>query len=220
MSVKRKIGFGVLFIMLLLLFAFVSVYFLAPPVLNSETFLQKIRGAGFNGFSWQVRRIGLDGADIGPLQLGPEKSLSIRSVRMDYSPGGLYDRRIRRIRISGVEIFCGIKDEKIFIRGIDPRAISAGFKSEKTAAPASERPIFPVSVGNIEISDGTLVFDREGDLQRLPFTLDLSIQKNGRIKGGLKAFPMGQEVFAEFDLDFQNKKIRPKINLSGSSSTS
>jgi hypothetical protein len=208
MSVKRKIGYGIGLFLLLLLCVFLSVILLIPPILNSESFSQKVRGAGFDGLSWKVRRIGLYGADIVGLRLGPKGAPSIKSVRMDYAPGGLYKRRIQSIQISGVEFYCGFKDGNFFIRGIDPQAISAGVKSEKTAAPVSEGSIFPVSVENIEISDASVVFVWEGGRQKLPFKIALSVKKDGLVHGVANAFPRAQEVTTDFEIDFHSKKIR------------
>jgi len=214
MSLKRKFVYGVFLFLLLLVCTLALLFFFAPPYLNSELFSQIVRDAGLKGFSWDVRRIGLTGADIGSLQIGTDekKALSVKSVQLDYSVKGLYKKHIKSVLVSGVDFYCGFKDGRFAIRGFDLQTFLDRFESEKNAPSPSKDADLPFSVGNLEIRSAMIVLEWEGKRLRIPFECKLTPKNSRFFHGILHAFPRTQEITTIFDLDLYAKRIHLKLD--------
>ncbi|NIS37741.1 hypothetical protein GWN26_01365, partial [Candidatus Saccharibacteria bacterium] len=61
---------------------------------------------GITDFDLDVQELDLDGATLGSLRVGtPENpALIIRSIHIDYSPGEIYQKKVKKIVASGVEL--------------------------------------------------------------------------------------------------------------------
>ena len=123
MSSKRKI---ILVVRLLLLLVVVVIglgfglYLYLPHYLESRVIRLLVAETGISDFAFKIRHIGISGADMGVLRIGPEQNpaLTIRSAQIDYSLKGLYRQRIERMTLSGIELFGEFKDKKFSLRGI------------------------------------------------------------------------------------------------------
>ena len=214
MSLKRKFVYGIFLSLALISCILVSLWFFIPLYLNSDYFLQIVRDAGINEFSWDVHRAGITGTDIGSLQIGPDerKSLVVQSVQVDYSLKGLCNKEIKSVTISGLEFYCGVKDGHFAIRGFDLQAAIKRFQSEKTPQSASADTSLPAYFGSLKVRNAVIVFEWEEEQFRIPVEFQLIPKQNNILHGILKAFLRTQEIAAVFDLDLPAKKISLEVN--------
>ncbi len=95
--------------------------YLLPGFVESKIISVLKKDAGITDFALEVQELDLYGADLGSLRIGtPENpALIIRSIHVDYSPGGIYQKKVERIVASGVELYCEYKTGQLGLRGFD-----------------------------------------------------------------------------------------------------
>lgn len=216
MSLKRNILKGVkssLFFFFAIFFALTCLCFYIPVYIHSKVIPSVAEKAGIKDFRCEIRSIGLTGADIASLQISDENTaLRISSARIDYSPGGLYRKHVRRVMLNGLELDCGMKNGEFFIRGFDLKR----FLERTRAIPPSSPPSEPVSVGCIDIRDAVILFDWEGRRFRLPLELEILPDKTWSVFNGvLRLFPRGQEILLTLNPRLKEKKIHLTFNAGG-----
>lgn len=111
MSLNRKfVGFSLSFALIFLILFCVLIfgYFYIPIYVESTLIPELAKKARIPYYTCDVRRIGFLGADFDSVRIKTETntSLSIDSVQIDYSIKGLYNKKIRRAVLSGIELFC------------------------------------------------------------------------------------------------------------------
>ncbi len=91
-----------------------GLYFFLPHYLESRIIPLLVAKTGIEDFAFNVRHIGIYGADLGALRIGPEQkpALLIRSAQIDYTPKELYQKKIERMTLSGIELYGEFKDGK------------------------------------------------------------------------------------------------------------
>jgi hypothetical protein len=107
MSSKRKIALSVRILFVLAVFVvglWAGLYFFLPRYLESRVIPRLMTETGIADFAIKVRHIGIYGADLGALRIGPEQkpALLIRSAQIDYTPRELYQKKIERMTLSGI----------------------------------------------------------------------------------------------------------------------
>ena len=190
MIVKRHIAYLVVGLLLLIGIGIGLVLFasyLLPEMLESKiaTILEK--DAGISEFKLNFRELDLDGANLGPLRLGSPQNpaLFIRSIQVDYSPGELYQKKVRNVVASGVELYAEYKNGHWGLRNFDLDRLLDRLNSdkmqEKKAADASAAS-FPK---RIEIHNATVILILEETTYRIPF--EMIIVKEEKAAHSLKA---------------------------------
>lgn len=83
-----------------------GVVFVLPEYLESSVIQRLAAANGFEAKEVRIRRIGLDGADAGPIRIeeAGRRSIAIAAVQIDYSLWGLLRKRIQGIVISGLHL--------------------------------------------------------------------------------------------------------------------
>ena len=214
MGWKRKSSFfsiGILFLVFLLLAAF---YFFLPAYLNSDPFSETLRQAGLEELSWEVRNIGATGADIGSVRLGPEneQAFSADVVRLDYTPGGLADKHVKRILISGVEFHCAYREGEFSIRGIDPEQFAT--QSPSGADAASFHLDLPFSFESLTIRNAVVFFTWQDLTYRIPLHAQfLSEKKRNQpvLVGKLHLIPRNQKIDLALHMDAAEDILRLQV---------
>ena len=178
MSLKRKIlltGAILLFLSLVLVCLLVAGYFYLPSYLESKIIPRLAAGAGLTDFSVNVRNIGFFNADLGTLRIGPpdNPAIEIRSVRIDYSPRGLYQRKINKVAISGIELHWRLADGRLELQGVDINEIIAGQQSGGGSARPSIENGPPIVLEKMEIRDSRAILGADKKSYRIPFDIDI-----------------------------------------------
>ena len=100
MSLKPKIALTVRILLVLTVFVVglgAGFYYFLPRYLESRIIPQLLTETGIADFAVNVRHIGVYGADLGALRIGPEQTpaLLIRSAQIDYTPKELYQKKLQ-----------------------------------------------------------------------------------------------------------------------------
>ncbi len=171
---------------------------------------EMIRNLGITQFDVNIRRIGSSGIDAGPVRIGlPENpALMIRSIALDYSPGGLFQKKIRQVSLNGVTIRCRITSHGISFPGIDVQDM-LGQQEEKPA----ESPSVPMAipVDRIAVYDGTLLFDWENYAYRIPFEIEAFPDGDNRFSATMRLFPRNQAIAVSGDIWLAGNSLQLSI---------
>ena len=124
MPLKRQIAIPIIVFLLLILIGggllFVG-YYLLPDFLESKIISILKKDGAIADFALDFRDLDLDGASLGSLRIGTpqDPALIIHSIHIDYSPGGIYRKTIKKISANGVELYCELKNGQLGLRGFD-----------------------------------------------------------------------------------------------------
>jgi hypothetical protein len=172
----------------------ISCFYLFVPGYVESTLLPDImKKSGIELSSVNVRSIGLGGAEISNIKIGVEDGgLLVDSIRLDYTPSGLFNRHINRVVISGISINATYANNKLSITGLDEILNkSADSKEENKTAP-------PVTIGSIIIVNSALNLVFEDKKFRIPFEISAtSFDKNflpGKVTA--KIYPDLQGIYS------------------------
>jgi len=219
MSLKHKfIGFA-FSLLLVILVVFCTLTFLycnIPPYVESKLIPEIAHKAGIRNYACDVRRIGLFGADLGSVRIGNNKNpaLSIASVQVDYSPKGLYEKKIKRAVLSGIELFCEYKNGKFRIREFDLKPILAQLQSSRKTAFSSTDSLQTLSIGRLEIRNAVVMFEYKGKTLRLPIELEIFPGKTEQntwrgevLECILRVYPGGQKIVFEVNVHMKKEQV-------------
>ncbi len=122
-SQGRKLIFSTLQVAGLVFFSIFIIVYFCLPYYAEKTLLPGLAGsAGVSGFSCDVRRIGMTGADLGSLKFGEsaqQPAFRMESLRVDYSPLKLINRQVNRIVLSGVQVKVEYNGNRFILAGLD-----------------------------------------------------------------------------------------------------
>ncbi len=208
---KRKLTYIFLFLSFFALILFstlVGIFYYIPTYANSRLIPQLARNSGIPGLACKVRRIGLTGADLGDFQIsdGENTAVSVRSVQIDYSPGELLKKHIKKVLFSGIEFNFKLRNGQIIIPGFDLDKLLSQPRSN-----TETRSEPPISVGSIQIRNSAVICEWDGKIYRLPVEIDIAPQnrKWKQLQCKLRCYPRGQEIVVTADIS--NKKILLKF---------
>lgn len=212
MSVKRR---AFVFAALTVVFLAVTVctltglYLILPGYAKSVIFPEVANELGISRFTCGVRRIGLTGADFGPITIGDRnnEALSIGAARIDYSLTGLLAKRIDRISLSGVELACEIENGKVGFPGFDLEAFLA--KARQTRDNKNRNRNSTFRIGKLEIRNAAVAFKWNKKNLMLPVDIGITPGDSGFDKVHCVAglCPMGQKFECVSYIDFNSKSI-------------
>jgi len=218
MSLKQKLtgfGFYLLLFVLILSITLTSLYLYIPTYVESKLLPEIAQKAGIRNYACDVRKIGFFGADFGAVRIGSDEHpvLSIASIQIDYSPGELYRKTVKRTILNGAELFCEYKNGELNIRNFDVKNLVAKFESSKNTG-STVNTSQAVSIGRLEIRNSVVVFEYKGKTLRLPIELEIDPVKTDRndFKGVLRLYPRGQEIVFAANIQTIKKQILLKMN--------
>ena len=225
MSLKSKIKFTLVLtcVLAVLLLTLLTVFFLyLPNFLESKIIPQLAKASGISDLKVNARSIGFLGADLGRVQLGPEKkpALIVQSVQIDYSPAELYQKKINRVIASGIELYCQFKNGEFGMRGFDLKKQLTQWRSgrEKDTDPKDDAP--RIFVESVALRNGIVIIDINGDIFRVPFEIDVSTRDRTfeNLTFNILTHFRSQEINIRGDLTLPEKQISlrlsaPALNL-------
>jgi hypothetical protein len=206
-----------IFMGITLILIILSTTFL-PSYVEKRLVPEIIKATGIKSFSWDIRRIGLTGLDLGKMIIkGDDTSpiLEIASVRIDYTPAGIFHRQLEKIVLSGIQIRFEIIGERLLLPGFDLEKLLGEPKKEKQTSGSAIEDL-PVSIQTIVLENVMLNGKWNGKTFRLP--LDLTIIPGStdfrQILCKAQFFPFDQKIEVEIDLDIQQKSAKLKTKAS------
>ncbi len=218
MSLKRKIAIAgslIFLLSLLLVCLLIGAYFYLPFYLETKVIPQLAADTGIADFAVNVRNIGFYGADLADLRLGPQKkpALVIRSAQIDYTPRGLYQQKIEKITLSGIDLHGELVNGRFTLRGVDFEKIVAAQRREKKA-PAAKDPSPPVIIERLHIRDSQIIIGHHDQFYRIPFEFDIIPQDSDYNVLAVEAlfYPRGEKITAAIKLDRLQQKATVNID--------
>ncbi|OGV49240.1 MAG: hypothetical protein A2X49_09995 [Lentisphaerae bacterium GWF2_52_8] len=193
---KRLFFFGGLFVLAFVLAGQLLASWVLPGIIES-TLAGLAHKTGIPALSFELRRVGLAGADLSAVMLGEEKTpvFRIDSLRIDYSLWQLCtERRIRRISASGIEVNCEFRNGQLAFPGFDLQKFmnsrSNGKKAETPPSSAQKIPTLPFD--SVEIRKSTLACRVDESLFILPF--EMKAAQAGSLELNLKIRLRDQKI--------------------------
>jgi len=218
MSLKPKIALTVRILLVLTVFVVglgVGFYYFLPRYLESRIIPQLVSETGIADFAFNVRHIGVYGADLGALRIGPEQTpaLLIRSAQIDYTPKELYQKKIARMTLSGVEVYGEFKDGKFRLRSIDLDEALTKLQSNRAPRPESEGDVPLIFLRKLEIRNAVVILKTDDRIYRMPLEINVVPEKEdyNRLNLTVSMYPLGELVRAEARIDLEQQHMNLKL---------
>lgn len=180
-----------------------GVVFVLPQYLESSVIQRLAEANGFVAKEVRIRRIGLSGADAGPIRIedAGRRSIAIAAVQIDYSLWGLLRKRIRGIVISGLRL------ELATTSAGKPAGVSP--PREPHAAPSGDAPDilaslrWPVRMDYLKIvqSEMVLIHETQRITMALEAALDTAAMPDGPLKSLLRVRSRGNALTLNVEVD-------------------
>ncbi len=212
MTVKRTI-IVLSIITASLLFAALAVLscllLFVPGYVETKVIPSIIKDAGLEISYLKVRNIGLSGAEISDIKIGPanDEDLAIDSIRLDYTISGLLARKVERIALSGITVNLEYKNNQISIKGLD--GLTASQEPDEKSDSNNSKPF---TVNKISVTNSVLSLNVDEKNLRVPFDLTTTAFDQFQLpkKFGLEIFPGDNKVKIEGNI-VDNKDIKLKL---------
>jgi hypothetical protein len=218
MSLKPKIALTMRILLVLAVFVaglWAGLYFFLPHYLESRIIPLLVAKTGIEDFAFNVRHIGIYGADLGALRIGPEQkpALLIRSAQIDYTPKELYQKKIERMTLSGIELYGEFKDGKFALHSIDLDEALTKLQPDRASMSESEGDLPLIFLKELEIRNAVIIFQTDDRTYRIPFEISVAPEKEdySRLNLTLSMYPLGEWVRAEARIDLKRQDINLKL---------
>ncbi len=212
MPLKRHIAIPIIFIVLLIVIGtglFFLAQYLLPGYLESKIISIMKKEAGIADVALEFRELDLTGASLGSMRIGSAQSpaLVVHSIHIDYSPGEIYQKKVKKIVASGVELYCEYKNGRLGFRGFDLKEYLKQLESNKKKPDAG--PSHPPFPQHIVINNGTLVGIANNREYRIPFEIDMVSAKGAvnALHATARLYPRGQMLKVSAQMDLAQNRI-------------
>jgi hypothetical protein len=211
---KISLTLRILFLLILSVIGLLAgFYFYLPHYLESKVLPQVIAKAGISEFNFSVRNIGLFGADLGVLRIGPGRNpaMVIRSAQVDYSPRGLFRQKIDGLTLNGIELYAVVVNGRIRLPGVDIEKILMGAPSRDTSTSNDSSPL--ISLGNLAVRNSRITLEYNDQYYRVPFEVEIVARdpRLNRLDGVAFLYPRGAKISASFNLDRSQRRAALNI---------
>jgi hypothetical protein len=220
MPQKRTIIVAVSFLVLLVGLLFImlaAVTFFLPEYLESRLIPSIAADVGLTDYEFDVRHVGLKGADLGIMRIGRDKApaLVIRSIQIDYTLKGLLQQRIRRAVLSGIELYAEYSKGQIRFRNFDLQALLAKMSSGPRSKAASKKSAAAVAIGQIDIRNAALMIEANNRTYRIPFESEIKPEDQHLTAFDISAhvYPRGQMLSTAMKLDLKAKNAALQFDV-------
>jgi hypothetical protein len=140
-----------IFLVLLIFAAMTGFFIYTPGYLESKIMPDLMKKAGINLFSLHVRNVGISGAELSDVRFGDGilAGIEIDSIRIDYSPLGLFHRKIEGVVLSGISIPLEYRDKSFSIKGLNFKNAGDGASAASLSVFSCLMPIFAAPPGRL-----------------------------------------------------------------------
>ena len=187
-------------------------YLYLPELVTDRLPVAQIRRLGFADFAGRISRIGLFQTAAGPFVFGhaDQPALSIDSILIDYTPGELRRKKIRRIRINDVTVNGALGSMGVAFPGWD-RATLARASPADTSGSDDVSTLADIAVEKIEIRSGMVNLNWHDATYKIPFEADLKPagKDNTKLNAHVRLYPRDQPLalVAQVDVDDQQARV-------------
>lgn len=216
MDIKSKSNYvrALMWLCIIIFCLYLTLHISLPGILSSFIFPEIAKKAGIDRFSCDVRRIGLCGSDFSSIKIGDKTrpGILIDSIKIDYSPIGIFRKNIKSLSFSGIKLFCDYEKGNLTIPGLYPlKSVTSG--DVPTNNPRSLNLNAGFQINYVKVSNAFVYASIEGKNYKIPLEIESRSQKNkiSCFSGILNASPSGCEVRVTSDV-----KINENIECRGS----
>ena len=183
-----------------------------PKLIQNHLLPGIIEKAGLDGLSLSIRKLDLLGLDLADIQMGEEgkPGLTVGTVKIDFSPGTLFKKQVKTLSISGVDLFCEVKNGSLVIPGILPWPESPGSPVETDGEnPRSLQEALGFGVDTLKLVDVRLFLQLENRQIVVPLeaTLQSGKDRPDLLSCTLKASPFGQILLGTAEVDLKKQTL-------------
>ena len=186
-------------------------YLFLPKLVTNQLPTAAIQRLGIADFSGQISHVGWYRTLAGPFVFGhaDRPALAIETVTLNYTPGGLRRKTIRRIRMSNVVINASLGPEGIAFPGVNLDALA----QKVSASPSSPDPSFSIGAAvfrALEIRGGMINLTRDATTYRIPFEADVLPAKTGLaiVNAHVRLTPRDQPLELNVQVDMRARQGR------------
>jgi hypothetical protein len=191
-----------------------AAFLLLPRYIETRIVPRLTDSLGLNPASVNIRRIGLWGADVGPVRLGDAASpvIEIASIQVDYSPASLVGGNITGLSLAGARVTLAITPDGVTLPAWDRNALAKG--SDTAHRPISLRDLIPIRLQWLRIDRGELAIHAQGRLFTVPLDLfiDTAALQQGQLDARAQLSVLGNPVMLQLQADQDGNRL--DINLS------
>ena len=208
-SYRKLLLIGVLVSGLLVLSILIAGALYLPIYLETHLIPNTARKFGVSVDQFSIRRVGLTGADLGPVELsvGNAPGLHIAAIQIDYSPANLLRRKISGITISGLQVGISVSETGISIAGV---TVPMNTTQEKAATPPANRQIpLPIEFGRFRIENAIVNIDWRDRRLQVPLEIDCTTTEaaRGKLNGRLALCPRGNPMEMGVELNLRDNYV-------------
>ncbi len=204
----KKILFISLCIVMSLALGAMAAWLYLPTYIEHRILPQMLEQSGIMDANCPVRRVGLFGADLGPLRIGKKNNrpITIPSIQLDYSPFGLYRKRIRSVRLAGIDLFGAYDHQGLKIHGLKPTLFNTIQKNNHPPDTEKQPIALPIHIERLALTH--TIFHLAWNRKNLHIPVSVAIyssKENPKIYNSrVTALILGEEV-----------QIDGQVNLDG-----
>ena len=188
-------------------------FLLLPRYIETRIVPRLADSLGLDPASVNIRRIGLWGADVGPVRFGDAAApvIDIASIQVDYSPASLVGGKITGMALAGVRVAIAVTPDGVTLPGWDRNAMTKGGSAAQK--PISLRNLIPIQLQWLRIDRGELAIHAQGRLFTIPLDLfiDTAALQQGQLNGRAQLSVLGNPVALELHADQDGNRV--DINL-------
>jgi Dicarboxylate transport len=189
---------------LLILAVLIAGFLYLPVYLESRLIPQTAETFGATLDHIEVRRVGLTGADLGPLELsiGNTPSLRLSGIQIDYSPLGLLRRKINGITISGLHFGITVSETGVAIAGLS-MPLSRSPHENQTQAPPNPETRLPVELNRVRLQNALVDITWRNRRLQVPVEIDCTTTRlsQGRLNATVTLSPRGNPITIVLELN-------------------
>ncbi|MDH4011674.1 MAG: hypothetical protein OEU55_13210, partial [Desulfobacterales bacterium] len=218
MPLKRQIAIPIIFFLLLIVIGAGLIFltsYLLPGFLESKIISILNKDAGIPDFTLEVHELDLAGANMGSMRIGNAQNpaLVVRSIHIDYSPGEIYQKKIKRIVASGVELYGEYKNGQLRFRGFDLAKVLTKLQSDKHKDKTVADPSYPPFPQRIEIYNGIFIGIANEKEYRIPFEMNIVPAKGAvnTLHAAARLYPRGQALKLTAQIDLEQNRIASQL---------
>lgn len=164
---------------------------------------------GLVAYDLRIRRLGLNGADFGPLRLGSplRPALRIDHVQVDYSVVGLMRQHIDRVTVSGLSIHGTIHQGRLQLRGFELAPILERINQKAAQGSGTPHSSDPYTIGEVIINNAVAEFEHNHRSTRLPFEIIVGFHNdnNAIMQFSGRIFPSTSSNFHQRPVDDEQR---------------
>ncbi|MBT8340343.1 MAG: hypothetical protein HKP58_18710, partial [Desulfatitalea sp.] len=130
-----------------------ALVFYLPGHIEQRILPRLAAAAGFDPGQLEIRRVGLTGADIGPIQLrlNDAPCIDIPAIQINYSIVGLFRRSIDDVIISGMQLTLSLNHDATGITGLTPTGAHSAH-----AAPVGLETLLPFEMKRVQLRNALI----------------------------------------------------------------